>query len=444
MKKSVIFFLIGLLVLSLFGCSTAATTPPPAESNTGSSSTPAQGSGETTNTEPVTIEWIQWFDGSSAEGTVEKLIAEFEAEYPNIKVTPVNLPFGEVRNQVITNAAAGQLPDVIGMNPPWMAEFIDLGVLEPLDTYIQNDTSLSVSDLVQAPMAKYKDHTWMVPLTSSTFVLFYNKTMFAEAGLTNPPSNWQEMREYAKTLTNPDKDLYGFTLFMNEEPPANGSIVIMYPLIYAAGGRTVVDGKPSVEDPAVLQTLQFINDLHSDGSVIPGTTSKPEVQMVEEFSNGNIGMMIENTAHIGTLANRNPDLDYGLIPIPPVNSGDTPQLRSHGWELAMSSRSEHKQEAWTFINWLISKGPNAELAEASANIPGNKAADVSFYNDKPQLLDAIKIIGSYDLVEELMMMPKSTAHWQALTIETIKMLNGEQSPEQVIANTKQAWSELDQ
>ena len=119
-------------------------------------------------------------------------------------------------------------------------------------------------------------------------------------------------------------------------------------------------------------------------------------------------------------------------------------MRSHGWELAMSSRSEHKQEAWTFINWLISKGPNAELAEASANIPGNKAADVSFYNDKPQLLDAIKIIGSYDLVEELMMMPKSTAHWQALTIETIKMLNGEQSPEQVVANTKQAWAELDQ
>ena len=80
-----------------------------------------------------------------------------------------------------------------------------------------------------------------------------------------------------------------------------------------------MDGKPSVDDPAVLQTLQLINDLHNDGSVIPGTTSKPEVQMVEEFSNGNIGMMIENTAHIGTLANRNPDLDYGLIPIPPVN-----------------------------------------------------------------------------------------------------------------------------
>ena len=189
-------------MLSLFGCSTATPTAAPAESNGESSNTTEQGNGEAASSEPVTIEWIQWFDGSSPEGTIEKLIAEFEAEYPNIQVDPVNLPFGEVRNQVITNAAAGQLPDVIGMNSPWMAEFIDLGVLEPLDTYIQNDTSLNVSDLVQAPMAKYKDHTWMVPLTSSTFVLFYNKTMFAEAGLTNPPSNWQEMREYAQKLTN--------------------------------------------------------------------------------------------------------------------------------------------------------------------------------------------------------------------------------------------------
>jgi ABC-type glycerol-3-phosphate transport system substrate-binding protein len=257
------------------------------------------------------------------------------------------------------------------------------------------------------------------------------------------PQNWAELRDYARQCTDADHDIYGFTLFMNEQPPANGSIVITYPLIYAAGGRTIVDGKPSVEDPAVLKAVQLLKDLTDDGSVIPGTTSKLEVQMVEEFSAGNICMMIENTGHVGTLANRNPDLDYGVIPIPPYDSETTPALRSHGWELAMSATSKHKQEAWTFMNWLVSAGPDSKLAQLSSNIPGNMAADVSFFKDSPQLTASIDYIAHGTLVEELMVTPQATAHWTAFTTETIKMLLGEQSPEDVIKNTQQAWDDLD-
>lgn len=391
----------------------------------------------------VTIEWMQWWGGSSQEGAIDALIAEFEAEYPNIHVEPINLPFGEVRNQVILNAAAGQLPDVIGMNPPWLAEFVELGVLEPLDSYIEADESFPGEELVQAPMAPYQGSTWMLPATSSTFVLYYNKTLFEQAGLEGVPQNWEDLRAFASQCTDAENGVYGFSMFMNEQPPANGSIVITYPLIYAAGGRTIIDGKPSVTDPAVAAALQLIKDLHDDGSVIPGTTSKLEVQMVEEFSTGNICMMIENTAHIGTLANRNPDLDYGLMPIPPKDSETEAVLRSHGWELAMSATSEHKDAAWTFMSWLVSKGPNSMLAEMSANIPGNTQADVSFYEDSPQLIEAINIIANGTMVEELMVTPQATNHWQAFTAETIKMLLGEQSVEDVVANTQAAWDQID-
>lgn len=390
----------------------------------------------------VTIEWMQWWAGSSPEGAIDALIAEFEADFPNINVEPINLPFGEVRNQVILNAAAGQLPDVIGMNPPWLAEFVELGVLEPLDAFIEGQEDFPGDALVQAPMAAYQGHTWMLPATSSTFVLYYNKTLFEAAGLEGVPADWEELRAYASQCTDSDNGIYGFSMFMNEQPPANGSIVITYPLIYAAGGRTIVDDVPAVTDPAVAAALQLLKDLHDDGSVIPGTTSKPEVQMVEEFSTGSICMMIENTAHIGTLANRNPDLDYGLMPIPPMDSETESALRSHGWELAMAATSDQKEAAWTFMNWLVSEGPNSELAEVSANIPGNTLSDVSFYEDSPQLIEAIDIIANSTMVEELMVTPQATNRWQAFTLETLKMLLGEQSVEDVITNTQAAWDQI--
>lgn len=392
--------------------------------------------------EVVTIEWMQWWAGSAQEGAIDALIAEFEAEYPNINVEPINLPFGEVRNQVILNAAAGQLPDVIGMNPPWMAEFVELGVLEPLEGYIAADENFAGDALVQAPMAAFEGSTWMVPATSSTFVLYYNKTLFEQAGLEGVPADWEELRAYASQCTDSENDIYGFSMFMNEQPPANGSIVITYPLIYAAGGRTIVDDVPAMTDPAVTDALQLLKDLHDDGSVIPGTTSKLEVQMVEEFSTGNICMMVENTAHIGTLANRNPDLDYGLMPIPPKDAETDAVLRSHGWELGMSVSSDNKEEAWTFMSWLTSEAPNAMLAELSANIPGNTQADVSFYADTPQLIEAIDIIAENVMVEELMVTPQATNRWQAFTRETIKLLLGDQSVEDVVTNTQAEWDQI--
>lgn len=393
--------------------------------------------------EPVTIEWMQWFQDSSEAGAIDGLIAEFEKEYPYITVNAVAVPFGEMRNQIVTNSAAGTLADVIGMNPPWMAEFVGLNVLEPLDEYLSSSTDLNASELVQGPMAKYQGKTWQLPVTVSTFVLFYNKTLFTQAGLEGAPKNWAEFRDYAKKLTQADNNIYGFNFFMNEQPPMNGSIITLYPLIFAAGGRTLKeDGSSNINSPEVIASLQLLKDLSDDGSVYPGTTSKTEPQMVQEFASGNVGMMIENTGQIGQVVKLNPDLDFGIVAIPSVNGDKTPDLRSHGWELGMSANSEHKAEAWLFMQWLVSKGPNSVLAKASNNIPGNMNSDTSFFADSIGMIEAIEIIKDQTMVEELMKMPKATQSWSALTTEIIKMLTTGQSAEATATNTDQAWASI--
>jgi multiple sugar transport system substrate-binding protein len=131
-----------------------------------------------------------------------------------------------------------------------------------------------------------------------------------------------------------------------------------------------------------------------------------------------------------------------MVPFPSPNGDKKPDLRSHGWELGMSARSTHKQEAWTFMKWLVSKGPNAAMAKASKNIPANKTSDVSFLKDNPRLTEAVNIINNYQLVEELMMMPKATASWTVLTQETSKMITAGQSPEVTAANTDKGWASI--
>lgn len=145
-------------------------------------------------------------------------------------------------------------------------------------------------------------------------------------------------------------------------------------------------------------------------------------------------MLIENTAHVNTMALRNPDLNYAIVP----------QLRSHGWEIGMSSASENKDAAWTLMKWLTTPEANSFLAEHSGNIPGNTTADTSFFSDKPQLIDATEIIAGHEMVEELMTMTKSTASWTELTKEAIKMLADDQSAEDTAANSQAAWEALNE
>ena len=388
----------------------------------------------------TTIEWMQWFVGEQAnpEG-VQSLIDEFQQENPDIEVELVNLPFGKMRETIITNFAVGMTADVLGLNMPWTDEFVELGVLEPLEAYLDAATEFTKADLVQAPVEEYKGHSWMVPLTAHPFIMYYNKDLLAEAGIAEPPTTWDELKDAAVKITNPDKNQYGYAMHFSSQPPSNGPIIDVYPLLYTTGGRTVKDSRSNLDSPEVVETLTFIKELHDLGVVAPGTLSKPEAVKIEEFATGRIGFMIESMPHIGSLPNKNPDLNFGVIPVPKKTES---AYRVHGWEVGMSSKSKHKEEAWKFISFLMRPDINVRFAELSRQLPGNTAGKADFIDKDPLIKVAQDILKEHKSVEELRQTPKAVPSWQLFTVEIQKMLNGEQDPAATAKNAGEKWNAL--
>lgn len=386
------------------------------------------------------IEWLQWFASEAGADTYNSLVSEFEAKNPDIKVELVTQPFGKVRESIVTDHAVGITSDVLGLNMPWTKEFLDLGILAPLDTYLeQPDNGFSRAQLVQAPLGKIDGHTWMVPMTAFPFVLHTNMTLVKKAGFEHPPTNWQELKEYAAAISKLGEGISGIGMPFSSQPPSNGPILTFLPLLYAHGGHTMNGTTPDFDNPAVVDTLQLLVDLNASGAIAPGAASRTGGVDVEEFVAGRTGFMISPAAHSANVRESGAKFEYAMARVP----GDVNAYRVHGFELGISADSKHKAEAWKFISFLLSKENNAKIARASASLPGNLEALADFNTAGDPILAKQMDILSHDTpVEELRQAPKSTASWSIMTEEIQKMLAGDQTPAQAAAAVQARWLEL--
>lgn len=435
MKKIVALMLVAVFCLALFGCGKSETpSAAPAEKEVAAGE-PAVAQ------ETVEIEFIQWWASEGGGEYLNGLIERFEAENPNIKVKLTTLPFGDVKTQVVASQATGMVPDVIGMNPPWTREFYDLGILAPLDDLMAADSSFDKSRHFQASFTEIDGHSYLAPIDATAFFLFYNKDMFEEAGI-EPPSTWKELVDCAVAITNKDINQYGITFTMSETEAANGSILNFYPMLYALNGRTFVDGKYVANSNEMLTAFTLLSDLYNNNCILPGTTTRSEAQTVEEFAAGNAGMMISHNGHILTVANRNPDLNYGIIPIPSYDGTGTPDLRHHGWDVGISATSEHKEEAWKFISFMLREENLTQMCNEMLKVPAMYGVEVNYLDKYPVIEDAITYMNDLDMVEELMMMPKASACWVELTKAGSAVLQGVMTPGEATEAVQAAWDNI--
>ncbi|MGQ7844672.1 ABC transporter substrate-binding protein [Granulosicoccus sp. 3-233] len=386
------------------------------------------------------IEWLQWFAAEQNADFYDAIVEEFEAENPDIKVKLVTQPFGKVRESIVTNRAIGVGSDVLGLNMPWTSEFLDMNILEPLDDYLaRDDNDFEVERLVQAPIGKIDGSTWMVPLNAFPFVMHVNRGLLQRAGFDKAPGNWEELMSMATAISALEEGLSGLGMPFSSQPPANGPILTFLPLLYTAGGRIVDGTSPDFDNPEVVKTLTFLQELNDSGALAPGAASRTGGVDLEEFIAGRTGFLISPAVHARAIVARNPKLDYELVRVPVLS---TEAYRVHGWELGLAADSRHKEEAWKFISFLMSTDVNGRMAAAASALPGNLDALGEDTGEDPIFTAQRSILEDDESVEELRQAPKTVASWSVMTEEMQSMLAGNQTPQETASRVQARWLEL--
>jgi multiple sugar transport system substrate-binding protein len=260
----------------------------------------------------TTIEFVQWWEPELPAGALRGIMDGFEAANPGIKVKLVSGPFSATHDQIVAGAASGTLSDVVGLDGAWVNELAKQGAIAPMDS-LMDDTKFDRSQM--ADIIKVDGKSYMLPLASFVYPLFVNLDMAKADGVDKLPSTRSEFADAAKKMTHADKNQYGWVLPLSLQVP-NGAQNDVMSWVWASGQSMLKDGKPNVDNSAVVDVLTFIKSLNDAGVISPGIDAKKEQDKLEEFVNGRVGMMIHSLALLNLMRQRNPDLHIDISALP--------------------------------------------------------------------------------------------------------------------------------
>ena len=394
----------------------------------------ANGTTEAKGNDVVELELMQWFAPELPKGEFEALIAEFEAQNPNIKVKVTSIPNASYKDQVIAGIATGTLADVFGLDEKYIVDIND-GVL-PLDKYIAETSwkdDLSIITKVDGESKSLALVTFMYPM-------FVNMDLLRANGYNEPPKTRSEFAAMAKALTDPTKNQYGWVL---PYPiiSSTGLRVETMSLYWTNGKSMVKDGQPDLEgNQDLIKTLDYVKDLY-DTAVSPGAFNKTEQDKLEEFATGRIAFMMNSLAAINKLNERAPNLNYTIVGVP-KEDGYTGKgsIRNADWAVGIAANTKHPDEAWKLVQYLVSATGNQKLSSMANGLPGNKAATPDWVNDdNPMFKVAFDLFQNSRLVNEFLGIPNSDAMGEAFAAEAQKVLAGQISSAAAVKNTQAKW-----
>jgi multiple sugar transport system substrate-binding protein len=276
--------------------------------------------------------------------------------------------------------AAGKPPDVfISTAPDYVGQFCHNGTVLDMTAYLKA-ANIDVAKTFPAASlvyTQYQGKQCALPLLTDAYGLFYNKTLFAKAGISGPPKTFSELITDAKKLTvkNPDGSIKTYGLVTRTDYDSNANI---FTGVHTNANFYDADGKATFgKDPNWIKILELdktLQDFYGEGNVqkYVGRYQPHTDDASNPFVKGVAAMEYDGEWHVGEIKSEAPSLDYGVAPFPvPDDQVDRYGVgNTQGTVLYISSHTKHPQEAFFAAQQLTTDTDFLNtLADAVSNIP---------------------------------------------------------------------------
>ena len=397
------------------------------------------GSGGTASGGSVTLEFAQWWGAELPAGEFDKIVNDFTAQNPNIKIKLLSAPYASTKQQLLTGAASKTLPDVVGLDGAWVNDFAKQGAITDLSR-LMADANYDASQL--ASQVQVTGKTYMIPVVNFVYPLFVNKDLLTKAGVAEVPTTRTQFLDAAKKISATGNDVKGWALPLDTAVP-NGIQNDVMSWLWASGGSMLTNGKPNLTSAPVKSAVEYVKSLNDAGVITPGSLTMKEQDKVEKFTNGQVGMMIDSLAHINLIRKNKPDLKFEVAALP-AEDGYTGKrgIPYASWGIGISNSTKHKAEAFKFVSYLLSQETNAKLSTIANGFPGNKNAQPDFSNSDPLFKTAFDIYQQGYPANEFVGLPKSEDLMRSFDEQLQLVLTGKTGVEAALAKSQESWSSV--
>lgn len=316
------------------------------------------------------------WDSAEQEAAVTSLITEFEAQNPGIQVEIISTPFGVFQERLFVSLRSGDPPDVGYIAARWLQELREGEFLLDMSDVMAN---LPREDWIEATFygVDTGDAIYAIADRVDPWVIYYNKDLFAQAGVQQCPETLDDFVEAGERITG--GGVYGFGLVGAKHATQLGQFANF---LWAHHGHFVEeDGRtPVINTPESVAALQFYTDLLNEYEIVqPSAVADSRDEVRQLFFTNQVAMMIDGPWAQGTIRELAPDIDWGVCKIPQLAGTPRNSVLS-GWSYTIFAGTEYPDEAKRFVEFMLQP---EHMAEGVVTLPARFSAQemVRFQTD---------------------------------------------------------------
>lgn len=328
-------------------------------------------------------------------------------------------------------ASGGTMPDVFWMHSNNSQKYMENDLLLDLTDKIANSAVINPSNYYEDITALYQSEgkTYAMPKDVDTIALWYNKSMFDEAGLAYPDDTWtwETMYEAAVKLTKDDGSQYGYAINTGNNQDS------YYNIIYSYGGYVINDDKTvsGYDNPKTIEAMQVIEKMLRDGAC-------PDLQTISEnganvlFTSNKVAMITQGSWMVPYYRDNEFSIANADIAVLPTGPDGTRVSIYNGLGWAAAANGEATEESWSLIEYLSTKEAQLKQAELGVTMSAYKGTSAAWEKGVPgfnlkaylDMLDATLVIRPYS---------RNTSFWEdTANKEFVQAWTGEATMEETL------------
>jgi ABC-type glycerol-3-phosphate transport system substrate-binding protein len=349
--------------------------------------------------EEKTITWLTQGAGTNpgAWEQVAKPILQRYYELTGVTVKGEFLAFADLFQVIEVKIGSGSRDyDVVTVDGPMVAGYINRGYLAPMDEYF---TPAEKAQYIQSSLdaGTWDGKFYCPPMKTSSQLLWYNKDLLAQAGVTLRPSDvnnrltYEEVVEYAKqTLAKVDPNHANGIAGLMFEQVSRTYQMCMIP--NSLGEKAIgsdgftVDGV--INNAGWIKAMTWYQNLYKDQLSVRGYNGD---EVTPLFNSGKVVFLIGGT----WMPSRAPDVNKGFVPVPAFKGFESKIATPTGsWHYGINKASAKKAQAADFIKFMTLGEGREMWLKAITDVPATKAAIDEIQNDPNA--DPIMKIAAYE------------------------------------------------
>jgi len=343
----------------------------------------------------------------------EKVVAQHNATHKDAVVKTLAVPYDAYADKITASVPRGKGPDVFIFAQDRLGGWVEAGqTIEPIDFFLDEKVTAQLVPGMM-PAMTYRDTVYGLPLNYKSIAMIYNTAL-----VKTPPKTTGELVKLAQGMTDASTGRFGLAYEYS-------NYFFHAALMNAFGGQVFAPGPVPVIDSAQnVAAIKTMLKWYKKDGILPADPSSTLIASL--FNEGKAAIVFSGPWFLGEVQDK---VKYAIAPLPTVDEAGgkpmRPWLTVEG--VYVSAGSAHKEAAYAFAEYLVSKDAAIVLALEGGQLPTNKAV----YAD-PRVMKNATLQGFRKQLDTAVPMPnyaEMTLMWSPMTTAMNKIVKGAATPE---------------